>query len=296
VAVSAPLTGLTCSTTYHFRALATNATGTQRGADMVFRTDECPGVSNLLLQHSATGCMVAWHMSGVSLLSQDFLKPSCVSDPNWHISGVADFDADGRKDVLFQNVQTGGILVWLMNSIVLRSQLWLTPGAVSDPNWRIVAVADFDADSRPDLIMQHRTDGRMLAWLLNGTVLKRQQFLSPGAVADPSWRIVGAGDVDSDGKPDLFFQHATSGYMVSWLMNGLTLKRQDWVTPNRVDPAWTIVAVTDVDWDTRPDLVLQHVNDGRMVAWPLNGAILKGQRWLNPSQVSDPRWRIVGPR
>ncbi len=43
-AVSASLTGLTPGTTYHYRVVATNATGTSRGADGIFTTPSAPGV------------------------------------------------------------------------------------------------------------------------------------------------------------------------------------------------------------------------------------------------------------
>jgi hypothetical protein len=256
------------------------------------------GMTDLVFQHDATGCMVLWQMNGVSLIAQQWIAPDCVSDTNWRLSGLADFDKDGKIDLLFQNTSTGGILVWLMNGAALREQVWMTPAGVSDANWRISAVGDFDGDTRADLIIQNLADGRMVAWLLNGTkgtTLKRQEFLTPGFVADPSWRIAGAGDIDGDGKPDLFFKNASSGLMVAWIMNGLAVARQEWISPNQVSPDWAIAAVADLNGDSRPDLVLQHVNDGRMVAWPLRGTSLLGQVWLTPSQVS-PGWRIAGPR
>ncbi len=44
VAVSAALTGLAPGTTYHYRVVATNSTGTSRGADGIFATPAAPGV------------------------------------------------------------------------------------------------------------------------------------------------------------------------------------------------------------------------------------------------------------
>jgi hypothetical protein len=254
------------------------------------------GLTDLYLQHETSGCIVAWHMNGAALVSQVFLAPACVADPSWRVAGVADFDGDGRKDLVFQHAHSGGIVVWLMAGTVLRQQVSLSPAGVSDPNWQIAAVADLDADARADLVIQNRVDGRMVAWLLRGTVLKRQEFLTPATVADANWRIVGAGDLDGDGRSDLFLQHSASGLLVAWLMNGPALRRQEWLVPNQVAPGWRVAAVMDLNSDNRPDLVLQHANDGRMVGWPLNGTRLIGQLWVEPSQVSDPKWRIVGPR
>ena len=41
--VSAPLTGLTCNTLYHFRVSATNSVNTTNGSDATFTTSACPG-------------------------------------------------------------------------------------------------------------------------------------------------------------------------------------------------------------------------------------------------------------
>ena len=44
VAVSAPITGLTAGTTYHYRMVATNSAGTARGSDGVLTTSAAPQV------------------------------------------------------------------------------------------------------------------------------------------------------------------------------------------------------------------------------------------------------------
>jgi hypothetical protein len=45
VNVNAAITGLTCSSTYHFRLVATNAGGTANGADRTFTTSTCQGLA-----------------------------------------------------------------------------------------------------------------------------------------------------------------------------------------------------------------------------------------------------------
>jgi hypothetical protein len=275
------------------KTTGTVTVGVQRLASPLdFNSD---GMTDLVLQHEDTGCMVLWQMNGVSLIAQQWITPNCV-DPSWRISGYADFDKDGKMDLLFQNVSSGQILVWLLNGTTLKEQLWLS-AQPSTSAWRVAALGDFDGDSKVDVILQNRDDGRMLAWLLNGAkgvTLKLQQFLSPSA-ADPNWRIVGTGDIDGDGKPDLFFKHATSGYMVAWLMNGTSFVAQDWISPSQVGPEWAIASIGDFNGDSRPDLILQNTVNGWTVAWPLRGFALTGQLWLSP-QVADPKWRIAGPR
>jgi hypothetical protein len=44
--ISTALTGLTCGTTYHYRAYATNSAGTGTGSDATFTTSACPVVAS----------------------------------------------------------------------------------------------------------------------------------------------------------------------------------------------------------------------------------------------------------
>ncbi|MGD9732942.1 MAG: DUF1566 domain-containing protein [Desulfamplus sp.] len=62
--VKADITGLTYSTTYHFRLVATNSVGTTNGSDMTFTTAANPNPlqppSNLTASASETGITLAW--------------------------------------------------------------------------------------------------------------------------------------------------------------------------------------------------------------------------------------------
>jgi hypothetical protein len=296
VDVSVNEASLTCGTTYYFRAVASSSVGQGFGTTMVFSTRSCSTLFDLVLQHETTGCMVAWHMNGEALVRQDFLVPPCVSDPTWRLAGSADFDLDGENDLVFQNAASGGIVVWFMDGVVLRGQVWLTPSSVSDPNWRLATVGDFDGDSRADLIIQHQLDGRIVAWLLDGTSLRQQVFLTPDSVSDPDWRIVGSGDLNRSSHRDLIFQHAKSGYVVVWYMKGTTLDGQVWMQPAQPQEGWAVSAVVDLTGDVYPDLVLQRPPAGTMVTWHMFTSWVLGQRWLVPPQVADPSWRIVAPR
>lgn len=58
-AIQADLSGLSCGTTYHYRAFATNADGTKYGNDAIFTTPSCPDdpikITTLSLQDGAQG-------------------------------------------------------------------------------------------------------------------------------------------------------------------------------------------------------------------------------------------------
>jgi hypothetical protein len=58
-------------------------------------------------------------------------------------------------------------------------------------------------------------------------------------VADPNWTIVGVGDFNSDGKPDILWRNTSSGQNYVSYMNGVTVTGADSL-PTIADPNWRI--------------------------------------------------------
>jgi hypothetical protein len=67
---------------------------------------------------------------------------------------------------------------------------YLTPAKI-DPNWRIVSIADFNRDGFVDLAFRYQTTGQLAVWYMAEAVMSSGASMNPGAVADPSWVIVG---------------------------------------------------------------------------------------------------------
>jgi uncharacterized repeat protein (TIGR01451 family) len=113
---------------------------------------------------------------------------------------VADFDGDGREDLLWRNAGTGQVTAWFMNNTVIASSATLSPSRGADPNWRLGGVGDFDGDGKPDLVWRNQATGADEVWLMNG--LTRTAVVPILSVADPTWQIVSVGDFNNDGWPD----------------------------------------------------------------------------------------------
>ena len=78
---------------------------------------------------SLTGACSAWLLAVVSSASLFAQGPI-----------PADFNGDGKSDLIWRNTQTGENLVWLMDGATQIGTGTLT--AVPDLNWRLAAVAD----------------------------------------------------------------------------------------------------------------------------------------------------------
>ncbi len=202
------------------------------------------GKPDLVWQHQATGEIGVWYMNGTTLVEVQFFTPTQVADTNWKIRGVGDFNADGKPDLVWQHQATGQIGVWLMNGTSLVSAPFFTPAQVSDTNWKIAGVDDFNADGKPDLVWQHQATGQLGVWYMNGTTRLQAPLFTPNQVSDTNWKIVGVRDFNSDNKPDLVWQNQINGYIGVWLMNGVTMTEAPFFNPSQVsDTNWRIVSV-----------------------------------------------------
>ena len=83
---------------------------------------------------SLTGQNQIWFMSGATLVSA--LAATTMSDVNWKVTAIGDFDGDGKSDILWHNGVTGRDAVFLMNGATLVSLTFLDtvpapPGALT---------------------------------------------------------------------------------------------------------------------------------------------------------------------
>ena len=64
----------------------------------------------------------------------------------------ADFNGDGKSDILWQNSVNGQRVIWVMNGTSYSSYVDLGIVATS---WKIVGSADFNADGNPDILWEN---------------------------------------------------------------------------------------------------------------------------------------------
>jgi hypothetical protein len=149
------------------------------------------GRPDILWRHAASGENVVWYMNGTALASGTFLTPSALPDTGWRIAGVADFDRDGKVDVLWHHQVSGQVVVWYMNGATLSSGTFTSPPALSDVRWQIAAVGDYDSNGTPDLVWHNDFSGQTVVWFMNGASLASGTFTNPSTFPDTNWKLVG---------------------------------------------------------------------------------------------------------
>lgn len=269
-----------------FNNLSANQTAAFTASVAVF-----PGTTEVVWQDPVSGFSQTWFLGGTQGTS--IVGAAVITTQNiWRIAAIADFNGDGYPDIVWQDPVSGASQVWFLGGA--QGNTLLQASVLSGPNpWLIVAAADFNQDGHPDLVWQDPKSGWAQIWYLGGPLGITVESASNLTLRNP-WNIVGSGDFNGDGQPDLLWQDPVSGTVQIWYLTG-ALGNQLLSAVNLTASASHVVAVADFNQDGHPDVVWQDPVSGASRIELLEGA--QGTTQLGNVSLSGPNsWRIVGPR
>jgi hypothetical protein len=224
-------------------------------------------------------------MDGLTVASSGSLGPVGLE---WHIDQVADLDGDFRADILWRN-DSGALSLWVMDGLgvvdVLPAGAGVPPMGDADPTWGIEKAADFDGDSRADLLWRNGA-GDLRLWLMDGAVVS---WHGPAGTTGPGQDLVAAADRDGDGGADILWRNVVGGLSI-WFMDGSTTLLAD-AFPG-LDTSWGIGDFADFDGDGGADILWRKGHEPLqlwMRDWGLAGA-------YDPASVLGPDWAIQNSR
>src|SRR5262249_42986350 len=252
------------------------------------------GKDDLVWRNSQTGDVSVWFMNGLKVTHTGVIA-SAVLPLAWRIVGVGDVDGDRKCDLVWRQIQTGDVAVWLMDGAHVKA----SPVVASVPlSWQLAGVGDVDRDGKSDLVWRDMQTGDVAVWLMNGGAVTAAPIVASGVPL--AWQIAGVGDLDGDGNSDLVWRHGETGDVAAWLMNGAAVSRSAIVSPG-VSLTYEIFTVRDIDGDGRADLIWTWRDPyfGPISAyWLMNGETVKSvtrlEKVFRGIGTNPAAWTLVG--
>lgn len=147
--------------------------------------------NQLLWRHQATGqvyMQTVTHNGGASFSQAGQM---IYHEPNtaWQVIGAADFDGNGKSDILYRNASDGRVYVLLMNngSVAGGGQLHAEPNT----QWKVISHGDYNGDGRADLLWRNDSSGQLYMML---TAAGGVTVATQGVVyneANTAWFVLG---------------------------------------------------------------------------------------------------------
>jgi hypothetical protein len=168
---------------------------------------------DFLFLNDTTHGVKVWQMDGTAKVD-DQTVGTIDAAAGWRFKDTADFNGDGKTDLLLLNDANNHVMIWQMNGTSAATQVDLgaAPGG-----FHFADKGDFNGDGKTDLMFVNDTNGDVKVWQMNGTAIA--QSATVGTMAS-GYHYASTGDFNGDGKTDLFFQNDATRAVQLWQMNG----------------------------------------------------------------------------
>ena len=166
------------------------------------------------------------------------------------------------------------------------------PGGTGFLNLSRTLPADFNADSKSDIVWRNAASGEDFIFFMNGAAVAAGSNYT-NTVPDQNWQIVGMGDFDGDGRADILWRNSSTGDDYVFFMDGVTVKAGSNYTNGVADQSWQVAGVGDFDGDRRADILWRNGSTGDDYIFLMDGTTVKaGSGYTNG--VPDQAWQVAG--
>jgi len=192
-------------------------------------------------------------------VSRNFSYQVTVIDPDDAVLqpslALADFDNNGRKDLIWRDPSSGMHQMWLMNGKSVAQAATI----LGSSTYSLALIDELNGDGKTDLLWRDNATGATQLWMMNGTAITQAVALT-GAT---SWRPLFAGQFS--GGRGLLWRDSTTGATQLWQLNPFgTIISAATLTASTT---WVPVAAADFNGDGITDFVWRDSATGAAQLW-----------------------------
>jgi spore germination protein YaaH len=197
--------------------------------------------------------------------------------PRWELN------KDGNHDAIIRHTN-GDVVAGTMNGTTI-----LASGTVGNDAYTPVVAGHFTRDGETDIVLRSMSTGDVKLWQMNGlTITATLPVLSTNETV---WKVIGAADLDSDGRHEIIWHYPPNGVVAYWRRD---LTTGNWsgvyFSPTMDATAWYLAGVGDFNLDGTDDLVWRNQSTGENRIWFTNGSTVSSVT-IN-SATTD--WKLAG--
>ena len=264
------------------------------------------GKTDVLTRDSVAG---TWHvalMNGKTVTTTGTGNADLTTNLDWRLAAIADFDGDGKDDVLLRHSGTNRWYQYAMNG---KSQVASKSGPVKDAaqrddglpddaSWAVAGVGDLGGDGKADLLMRHATNGTWRYYRMNGRTVASGSGSAVGLPSGSAWKLAGLADLDGDGKDGVLLRNTSGTWR--WYQSPLVASPTHVATDLSTSATtWKLAGLGDLTGDGKDDVVLRDVsttaaNTGRWMVRAMNGASsIAAQSGIATSLTKVTAWDVA---
>jgi hypothetical protein len=279
------------------------------------------GKADLILYNSSTGAVTGWLLNSFTILSSGTIYNG--SDPNWLVAGTGDLNGDGKCDILFRNNNTGVVSGWLMNGLSA-----LSSGIVYSAAGTTQSVSGYSDLAAATLNISKTGSGTVTPSGVVSVTTQTATVITASPVSGyslKSWTVTGNAalvqtgpltvsvtvystpvsvtaaftgnqyaDFNGDGKSDILWYNASTGYGAGWLMSGLSTLNANLIAPYALSAGWVPVGKGDFNGDGKADVLWRNSSSGQLLIYFMNGLTVTSVAAVEQSSPLPSVWSIVG--
>jgi hypothetical protein len=182
------------------------------------------------------------------------------------LRAVADFDGDGKADILWQTLQ-GIAQISIMNRVTV-----VDCGTLGPQTDRVLGTGDFNGDGKADIVWRNMNTGAVRISLMDGGTVT--SWLNVGQTPIPlSVKLEAVGDFDGNGRADMLWRNQSTGRAVM-SYHAADGSVTDWPqVSNFIALNTSALKVGDINGDGKDDIVWRNMGTGNVVLSLMDGNV-----------------------